>query len=167
VKQRTLCDLGNQVAAARDTLHSSNKSILITNGELSKLNYNKHQLENFIASLKSDNEQYGSFRNDVEKQMRQTLSDNKMILLIAVISVLEVLREDPNKQWLIYDGLDDPPCTLPAVPLGLNSQQYRQLCLTILVELAEEVFNKLLNRSVDILISSVVARPKTVSDTQM
>ncbi len=99
--------------------------------------------------------------------MRQTLSDKKMILLIAVTSVLEVLREDPNKQRLIYDCLDDPPCTLPPVPLGLNSQQYRQLCLTILVELAEEVFNKLLNRSVDILMSSAVARPKTVSDTQM
>ena len=148
----------NQIAAVRATLHSYNVSINIKYEELANLNCNKHQLENFIVSLKKNNHQYLSFRSVVVEQIRQMLSDKKVMLIIAVSSVLEVLKEDPNKQLLIYDYLDDPPHTIPTIPPGLDRQQYKQFCQTILLELAEVVFENLLNKCVDSTISSAVAR---------
>jgi hypothetical protein len=160
--EHNLHDLNNQQTTADTILNSTKIAIDIKNRELANLECKKKQLEDFIAGLKRDNTQYVSFRNVEEERMKKMLDDKKRLLHIALTSVLEVLKEDPNKQLLIYDSLDDLIGIVHPIPPGLNRQQYRQFCLRMLLESSAEVFDKLLSASVDSIMSSVVAKSATI-----
>jgi hypothetical protein len=51
-------------------------------------------------SIQNNNEEY----QKIEQKVNSILTDKKMIILTAVISVLAALRNDPDKQPIIYDG---------------------------------------------------------------
>jgi len=127
--------------------------------EIEQLSYEKQQLENFIVRLKTNNKEYQRVVRIAKDKVSQVLDDKRVMLNAAIGSVLGALREHPEKQLLIYDSLDASTFRTSSIPLGIDSRQYRQVCLEMLRGLAEELYDKLLNSLVDSTTSSAAYAP--------
>jgi hypothetical protein len=150
-------DLSNQITTAKETLDSFGKSINLRVEEVVNLNSKKAQLESFITRLKSNSQEYCRVVSLAREELHQILSDKRVMLHAALLSVLEALKEDPEKQVLIYDSLDNPLYTVPPIPFGIEPRQYRQLCLTKCQELAEQFFEKLIKSCVNRAIATAAS----------
>jgi hypothetical protein len=104
--------------------------------------------------LKSDSQEYCRFVSLAREELYQILTDKRVMLHAALLSVLEALKEDPGKQVLIHDSLEDPLYLSPSIPFGLDRQQYRQLSLEMVLEISEQFFEKLINSCVSHVVSS-------------
>jgi len=142
-------DLKNQIATARETLDSLSKSITLIQEELANLNSKKEQIDSVIARLKSNSQEYCRVLGLAREELHQILSNKRVMLYAALLSVLEALKEDPEKQVLIYDSLDNP-----SIPFGVEPQQYRQLALEKSLELAQQFFEKLIISCVNTAVTS-------------
>ena len=142
--------LNNQKALATQTLNAFSISFDVQQKDLAKFENNKQQLKSFITRLKANDEEYNRVVRIAKENVRQIL-DNKRWMLNAVIgSVLEALKEHPEKQLLIYDSLDSNTHRSSHTLFGLDSLQYRRLCLK---DLQEEAYDKLSNSIVAYVMS--------------
>lgn len=146
--------MNKQKDVATQVLNSLDISFSVKKNEIAKLENNKQQLEGFIKRLKANDEEYLKVVRIAKENVRHVL-DNKRGMLNAVIEpVLEALKEHPENQLLIYDSLDSHTHRSSHTPFGLDSPQYRQLCL---IDLQEEAYDKLSNSIVADVISSASA----------
>jgi hypothetical protein len=127
--------------------------------EIEQLSYEKQQLQNFIVRLKTNNEEYKHVVRIAKEKVSQVLDDRRVMLNAAIGSVLGALKEHPEKLLLSDDLLDASTFRTSSIPLGIDSRQYRQVCLEMLRELAEELYDKLLNSLVGSTISSASSAP--------
>ncbi len=130
-------------------MDSLSKSITLIQEELANLNSKKEQIDSVIARLKSNSQEYCRVLGLAREELHQILSNKRVMLYAALLSVLEALKEDPEKQVLIYDSLDNP-----SIPFGVEPQQYRQLALEKSLELAQQFFEKLIISCVNTAVTS-------------
>lgn len=79
-----------------------------------------------------------------------------MSSVAALASILDALREDPNKQLLIYDPRDGPmPYGIRRTPPGIDPLQFKQFCQAKLLELAGKYHDKLLKSCMHSTMTSV------------
>ena len=97
------------------------------------------QLNGPVEQIKNNNEEY----QKIEQKVNSILTDKKVIILTAVISVLATLRNDPDKQLLIYDA-----AALPSMNTIISSSQNSESSLhphhKRILKLAEEYYDELL-----------------------
>jgi hypothetical protein len=152
-------DLNHQMLRTKRMLDHDDAIIDLKRQEIEQLSYEKQQLENFIVRLKTNNKEYQRVVRIAKDKVSQVLDDKRVMLNAAIGSVLGALREHPEKQLLIYDSLDASTFRTSSIPLGIDSRQYRQVCLEMLRGLAEELYDKLLNSLVDSTTSSAAYAP--------
>jgi hypothetical protein len=63
------------------------------------------KLEAGVRYFENNNEEYVKIRNTVEQKVQSILSDRRMVLKLALLSLIESMRKDPDKySHLIYNN---------------------------------------------------------------
>ena len=132
--------------------------------ELTKLQQQKNKLEGLVDHFQNNNEEYIKIRNTVEEKVISVLSDRKMLLKLALLSLTESMRKDPDKYnaFIFCDNKSSSSTTqtrgysqyYDTVSYGQQQQQYpSQDYIDMLLEEAEKLYNKLAKELVDESIS--------------
>jgi hypothetical protein len=130
--------------------------------EMDRLRYLQQQrmkLEAGVRQFQNNNEEYVKIKKTVEEKVQSILSDQKMVLKLALLSLIESMRKDPDKySRLIYHNTPsaanyNSQC-YDTDSYGQQQQQYPSHAYTdMLLEEAEKLYNKLTKEIGDEIIS--------------
>ncbi len=150
-----LDQLNANIAIAKQELISYTAALNSKKAEISELVSHKHQLERINAREKGRPE-YRRVERIAEQRINEILSNKQLVLHAALASILDALREDPNKQLLIYDLRDGPPLYgIRHTPPGIDPLQFKRFCQAKLLELAAKYHDKLLKNFMRSTMTSI------------
>jgi hypothetical protein len=146
----------------RKTLDSTRLDCEKEMERLRHLQQQRIKQETLLKHFENSNEVYIKIRKTVEEKVHSVLSDKKMLLKLAVLSLTESMRKDPDKfnAFIFCDNKSSSSTTQTSgysqyydtVPCG--QQQYpSQDYIIMLVEESEKLYNKLVKELVDESIS--------------
>jgi hypothetical protein len=126
--------------------------------ELTRLQMRKIRLEGLVNNLQNNSEEYFKIRNTVEEKVHSVLSDKKMLLKLALLSLTESMRKDPDRYIsLIYHNKTSSNADYNSQnydDASYGQQQYPvQAYMDMLIEEAERLYNKLTKELVDEIIT--------------
>ena len=127
--------------------------------ELTKLQMQNIRLEGLVDNFQNNNEEYAKIRNTVEEKVHSVLSDRKMVLKLALLSLIDSMRKDPDKySQLIYhntpSSVNYNSQYYDTASYGQQQQQYPSQAYTdMLLEEAEKLYNNLTKELGDEIIS--------------
>jgi hypothetical protein len=154
---RILQEIRDQIATMRKTLDQYQLSCKEQRPELSKLQMQKVRLQALIDSFQNNDEGHIKIRKTVEEKVVSVLSDRKMLLKLALLSLTESMGKDPDRySSLIYHNNTSSSSTTPSTEYGdqYGQQQYRSPdYIDMLMEEAEKLYNKLAKEMVDEIIT--------------
>ena len=115
------------------------------------------KLEATVRYFENNNEEYIKIRKTIEEKVRNILSDAKPLLRIALLSLTESMRKDPSKySSLIYHNTsstaDYSGQYYSTDSYGQQQQHPSQDYISMLLEEAEKLYNKLTKEWVDQII---------------
>ena len=135
--------------------------------EMDRLRYLQQQrmkLEAGVKQFQNNNEEYVKIRNTVEEKVHSVSSDKKMVLKLALLSLTESMRKDPDRYTsLMYNSMSSISKTQS---IGYSSnqhygaassrqQRYSSLdYISMLLEESEKLYDKLAKEWVDEIISN-------------
>ena len=64
---------------------------------MTKIQLQKVRIQGLVDNFQNDNEEYNKIRNTAEEKVVSVLSDRKMLLKLALLSLTESMRKDPDK----------------------------------------------------------------------
>jgi hypothetical protein len=150
-----LDQINASIAIAKQELYSYTAALNSKKAEISDLVSHKHQLERINAREKGRAE-YRRVERIAEQRINEILSNKQLVLHAALASILDALREDPNKQLLIYDPRDGPPpYGIRHTPPGIDPLQFKRFCQAKLLELAAKYHDKLLKNFMRSTMTSI------------
>ncbi len=125
--------------------------------------YEKTGLEAIVTGFKNNNEEYlDKIKQAAYKQVKSVLTDSKLILKFATLSVIESLRSNPELyNFVIYDNSNNTTISYGSNYLSLMSsgrqqqqqQSFNDTYTALILEEAEKIYNDLLTK----LTNSVIA----------
>ena len=158
---RVFQEINNQIATMRKTLDPYQLSCKEQRLELTKLQLKKVRLQELVDSFQNNNEEYNKIRNAAEEKVHNVLSDRKMLLELALLSLVESIRNNPGKYTsLIYHNT--PPTAALA---DYSSDQYYETAshgqrqypsqdyTAMILDEAGKLYNKLTKEVVNITIT--------------
>jgi chromosome segregation ATPase len=92
--ERNLYQLNNQIAATSRLLNSLHISCERERREMEHLQNEKARLESVVTKFKSNNEDYLKIKDVAEEQVKSVLTNGKILLKFAIVSVIESLRRN-------------------------------------------------------------------------
>ncbi len=92
------CELNNEYNSLLSKIESKNKMLQLTDDELNK----KRELLNII----NNSEEYVTLKKRVEEQINDFLNQKKEFFKLAVMSILKIMKQDPEKENLINNILN-------------------------------------------------------------
>ena len=100
---RILQEISDQIATMRKTLDQYQLSCKEERLELTKIQLQKVRLEGLVDNFQNNDEEYVKIRNTAEEKVVTILSDKKTLLKLALLSLTELMRKDPDRYIsLIY-----------------------------------------------------------------
>lgn len=126
------------------------------------------KLQSLVRHFENNNEEYIKIKNTVEEKVHNVLSDRRMVLKLALLSLTESIRKEPDKySQLIYHNT---PSTAnynsqyyDTASYGQQQQYPSQVYTDMLLEEAEKLYNKLAKELGDEIISDYVSRTSSSS----
>jgi hypothetical protein len=152
-------ELSDQIATMRKTLDQYQLSCKEERLELTKLQMQKVRIQGLVDNFQNDNEEYIKIRNTVEEKVHSVLSDKKTLLKLALLSLTESLRKDPDRySSLIYhnstsSNTDYNSQNYETASYGQRQQYQSQDYISMLIEEAEKLYTSLIKEWVDEIIS--------------
>ena len=140
--------LNNQIIMMRKTLDSTR---LDYEKEMERLRYLQQQRikqEAIVKHFENNNEEYLKIRKTVEEKVDSVLSDRKILLKLALLSLTESMRKDPDRYIsLIYHNTfstaDYSGQYYSTDSYGQQQQHPSQDYIDMLIQEAEKLYNKL------------------------
>jgi hypothetical protein len=116
--------------------------------ELEYLQEKRMKLEALVRQFENDDEVYDKIRKTAEEKLNSILSDRKMVLKLALLSLIESMRKDPDKySQLIYHNTPSAANYnsqyYDTTSYGQQQQYPSQHCIDMLLQEAEKLYNKL------------------------
>jgi hypothetical protein len=162
VDERNLCQLNNKIAATTKLLNSFRISCIRERREIEYLCNEKVRLETIVTEFKSSNEEYlNKIKHAAEQTVKSVLTNSKLLLKIAILSVIESLRINPELcNFIMYDNSNNNIISygsnyyLSLMSSGRQHQQqsFNDTYTALILEEAEKLCNKLIieftNRSI-------------------
>jgi hypothetical protein len=155
---RILQEISDQIATMRKTLDQYQLSCKEERLELTKIQLQKVRLEGLVDNFQNNDEGYVKIRNTAEEKVVSILSDKKMLLKLALLSLSESMRKDPDKyRSLVYHNNTssnvDYNSQCYAASYMYGQQHPAQAYMDMLIEEAERLYNKLTKELVDEIIT--------------
>jgi chromosome segregation ATPase len=158
-----------------DEIISSNKNLDTIKSEyrreaalLQGLQQHTARLEGFVYNYKNNNEEYIKLMENIENKVHDYLSDKKKILNAAIISIIESMRNNPEKySVLVYHNNDNQNSSsstrrqalvVPPPPYDDSIIEYYK---GIMLEEAEKLYNDIVDQVLCEVVSENVANQST------
>jgi hypothetical protein len=145
---RILQEISDQIATMRKTLDQYQLSCKEQRLELSKLQMQKIRVQELVDNFQNNDETHIKIRNTVEQKVHSVLSDRKVLLKLALLSLTESMSKDPDRySSLIYhnnisSNTDYDSQNYETASYG--QQQYpSHVYISMLLEEAEKLFTSL------------------------
>jgi ribosomal protein S8E len=166
-----LRDLENQITEASNHVEYYRASCRQEQKKLQDLRQKRMKLEAVVSHFENNNEDFLKIGRVVENIAHSTLSDSKVLLKYALLSLVESMKKDPDKyNSLIYNDIYSSTSS-PTVygsqyyaafdsygqQQQFPSEYYREACIEMLVDEAEKVFNNLTRECIDGSIADYAA----------
>ena len=97
IDERNLYQLNNKIASTTKLLNSLRISCISERREIENLYNEKAKLKAIVTGFKSSNEEYlNKIRQAAYEEVKSVLTDSKLLLEFATLSVIESLRTNPE-----------------------------------------------------------------------
>jgi hypothetical protein len=149
IDERSLDQLNNQIATTTKLLNSFRIYCKRERREIGNLYNEKAGIENIVTHFKNNNEEYLKIKQESYEEVKSVLTDSKLILKFATLSVIESLRSNPELcNFIMYDNSNNTTISYGSNYLSLMSggqqqQSFNNSYTTLILEEAEKLYNKL------------------------
>jgi hypothetical protein len=151
INERSLYQLNNQIASTTNILNSFRISCIRERREIENLCNEKERLEAIVTGFKSNNEDYLKIKEAAEENVKSILTNTKLLLKFAILSVIESLRINPELcNFILYSTSVETTYTTYGsnyTSLTLSGQQHQQsfndTYTALILEESEKLYNKL------------------------
>jgi hypothetical protein len=152
IDERNLYQLNNQIVSTAKLLNSLRICCKRERREIGSLYNEKARLDTLVTGFKNNNEEYlDKIKHAAYEEVKRVLTDSKLLLQLATLSVIESLRMNPELyNFVIYDKSNNT--TIPYGPnypslmlSGLQQQQqsFIDSYTALILEEAEKIYNDL------------------------
>jgi hypothetical protein len=165
IDERNLYQLNNQIASTTKLLTSYRISCIRERREIGKLYNEKAIIGNLVTQFKNNNEEYlNKIKQEAEEKVKDVLTNGKLLLKFATLSVIESLRSNPELyNFIIHDNSNNTTIISNGSnyhSLMLSGQQHQQQSFndsytTLILEEAEKIYNELITELTNSVIASV------------
>jgi hypothetical protein len=154
--ETNLYQLNNQIAITSRHLNSLRISCKRERREIENLYNEKVRLQAIIKGFKSNNEEYlNKIKQTAYEEVKSVLSDGKLLLKIAILSVIESLRSNPELgNFVLYNT---SVVTASSTTYGSNytslmlsgrqdqqQQSFNDTYIALILEEAEKLYNQII-----------------------
>ncbi len=94
--------LCNEISGMKTTVDQLQLTIKESKDEKAKLEMQKIRLQNFVKDFQNSNIDYNKVKQAIKGQIEYILTDRRRLLRMAIQSVIELLRLDPQKFHAFY-----------------------------------------------------------------
>ena len=94
--------LCNDISGMKTTVDQLQLTIRESKDEKAKLELQKIRLQNFVKDFQDKNLEYNKVKQAIKGQLEYVLADRRQLLRMAIQSVIELLRLDPQKFHSFY-----------------------------------------------------------------
>jgi transposase len=152
IDERSLYQLNNQIASTTNSLNSLRMSCIRERREIEKLYSEKARLETIVTGFKNNNEEYLKIKWAAEEKVKDVLTNSKVLLKFATLSVIESLRSNPELyNFISYTTAVETNSSYGYNYLSLMStqqqqqqqQSFNESYTALILEEAEKLYNKL------------------------
>jgi hypothetical protein len=150
---RLLQEISDQITTMRKTLDQHQLSCKEQSLELTKIQLQKVRLEGLVDNFQNNDEGYVKIRNTAEEKVVNILSNKKTLLKLALLSLTESMRKNPDKfnAFIFCDNKSSSSTTqtrgysqyYDTVPYGQQQRYQTQDYIDILIGEAEKLYDKL------------------------
>lgn len=171
-----LRELNNQITEVTNYVGHCRASYRQEQMKLETMRQKRMKLEAIVRQFENNNEEYVKIRKTAEEKVHAKLSNGKDLLKLALFSLTETIRDQPDKYNALfnhdalttdYKNQQYPPCGYGFYMDG--QQQYQSMnyrredYMTLLVEEAAKLYVKLVKEMVDEIISDYAASTSSTS----
>jgi hypothetical protein len=168
IDERNLYQLKNKIASTTKLLNSFRMSCKRERREIEKLYNEKTRIEAIVTEFKSNNEEYlNRIKQAAYEEVKSVLTNSKLLLKVATLSVIESLRTNPELyNFISYSTSVETATTTTygsnCVSSMLSGQQQHQQSFndtytTLIVEESEKLYNKLMTELTNRAIAAAAA----------
>jgi hypothetical protein len=148
IDERSLYQLNNQIASTTNSLNSLRMSCIRERREIEKHYSEKARLEAIVTGFKNNNEEYlNKIKQTAEEKVKDVLTNSKVLLKFATLSVIESLRSNPELyNFISYTTAVETNSSYGYNYLSLMSsgqQSFNDSYTALILEEAEKLYNKL------------------------
>jgi hypothetical protein len=165
IDERNLYQLKNQIASTTKLLSSFRMSCGRERREIENLYNEKIRIANLVTQFKNNNEEYLKIKQEAEENVKSVLTNSKLLLKFAILSVIESLRSKPELyNFISYSiSVETTSATDGSKYLSLMSgrqhqqQSFNDSYTALILEEAEKLYNELITKPTDSTIAAAVA----------
>jgi hypothetical protein len=139
----------NQIEMKSKALTSYRISCIRERRKIGNLQNEKARLEAIVTGFKNNNEEYLKIKQAAEENVKSVLTDRKLLLKFATLSVIESLRSNAELyNFVIHDNSNNTPISYganyPSLMLSRQHQQsFNDTYTALIIEESEKLYNKL------------------------
>jgi predicted transcriptional regulator len=157
--QKRICEtnlyqLNNQIATTTRHLNPLRISCERERREIESLYNEKIRLEALVTGFKNNNEEYLKLKQAAEENVKNVLTNGKLLLNFATASVIETLRRNPELCNFVLNDISNKDTDTDRSSYGSNSlsltlpgqqqqQSFNDTYSALILEEAEKLYNKL------------------------
>jgi hypothetical protein len=124
----------NQIEMKSKALTSYRVSCRRERREIRKLYDEKAMIENLVTHFKNNNEEYLKIKQTAYQEVKSVLNDSKLLLKIAILSVIESLRSNPELGNFVFYNISNNTYGSNYISLmSSGGQQQQSLMIPILL----------------------------------
>jgi hypothetical protein len=160
--ERTLKDFLDQIDRSKNMLKWLETSSQEEEAKLDELELKKVRLKGLVKQFKENDEEYLKIKRTVQNKVINLLSDGKVIMKVALNSLMQSMRTDPQKyiDLINYNGSSSAVNTAwqytrynhPRQPYASFDNFYEEYKTTLLKD-AEKLYNKLIKEWTEQIIT--------------
>jgi hypothetical protein len=130
--------------------------------EIRKIYNEKARIENLVTHFNNNNEEYLKIKQAAEEKVKDVLTNGKLILKFATLSVVESLRMNAELyNFIIYDNSNNTTISYrpsyPSLVSEQRKQSFNDSYTALILEEAQKLYNKLTTELTNSVIAATAA----------
>jgi autonomous glycyl radical cofactor GrcA len=132
--------------------------------EAESLNNEISRLERLVSRFKSNDEEYLKINQKVQEEVRNVLTDGKVLLQFALASIIEAIRRNPDKynNLLVYNSSSSSTAIISTQQTS-SSPHYDEEYNAMILEVAYKLYSTLLKQLVNTIMDNTAEEFKNSS----
>jgi transposase len=157
-----LSHFNNQIEMKSKALTSYRISCIRERREIRKIYNEKARIENLVTHFNNNNEEYLKIKQAAEEKVKDVLTNGKLILKFATLSVIESLRMNAELyNFIIYDNSNNTTISYrpsyPSLVSEQRKQSFNDSYTALILEEAQKLYNKLTTELTNSVIAATAA----------